>query len=112
MLLKFRSMAANAEAGRGPAWAAKHDSRVTRVGRIIRMLRVDELPQLLNVLKGDMSLIGPRPERPHFVAQLSEVIPSYPDRHWVKPAMTVWAQVNFPYGASVEDARMKLSYDL
>lgn len=112
MLLKFRSMGMNAEAGRGPAWAVKHDSRVTRVGRIIRMLRVDELPQLLNVLKGDMSLIGPRPERPHFVAQLSEVIPSYPDRHWVKPGITGWAQVNFPYGASVEDARMKLSYDL
>lgn len=81
LLLKFRSMVADAEAGRGPTWAAKDDSRVSRVGRMIRLMRIDELPQLLNVLKGDMSLIGPRPERPHFVAQLSELIPAYSDRH-------------------------------
>jgi sugar transferase (PEP-CTERM system associated) len=112
MLFKFRSMMVDAEAGRGPAWAVKNDPRATRVGRFIRLMRIDELPQLINVLKGEMSLIGPRPERPHFVAQLSEAIPSYSSRHWVKPGITGWSQVNFPYGASVEDARMKLSYDL
>ncbi len=111
-LLKFRSMTPDAEAGRGPAWADKNDPRVTGVGRVIRSLRIDELPQLINVLRGEMSLIGPRPERPHFVAQLARAIPHYGDRHWVKPGITGWAQVNFPYGASLDDARMKLSYDL
>lgn len=110
-LLKFRSMRADAEA-RGPAWAAQSDPRVTRVGWFMRRTRIDELPQLLNVLRGEMSFIGPRPERPHFVEQLAEVIPHYRDRALVKPGLTGWAQVNFPYGASVEDARMKLSYDL
>jgi sugar transferase (PEP-CTERM system associated) len=110
-LLKFRSMQVDAEA-RGPAWAAHCDPRVTRVGAVIRRLRIDELPQLINVLKGEMGFVGPRPERPHFVDQLAEVIPFYRDRACVKPGITGWAQVNYPYGASTEDARQKLSYDL
>lgn len=110
-LLKFRSMRSNAEAS-GPKWAQQKDPRVTRVGSFMRRTRIDELPQLLNILTGEMSFIGPRPERPHFVQQLSEVIPSYSERSRVKPGLTGWAQVNFPYGASVEDARAKLSYDL
>ena len=110
-LLKFRSMRVDAEA-RGPAWAVQRDPRVTRVGAFIRRTRIDELPQLVNVLRGEMSFVGPRPERPHFVAQLSEVIPFYRDRSSVRPGITGWAQVNFPYGASIEDAREKLSYDL
>ena len=110
-LLKFRSMRADAEA-RGPVWAARSDPRVTRVGAIIRLLRIDELPQLLNVLRGRMSFIGPRPERPHFVVQLERALPFYRERSMVKPGLTGWAQVNYPYGASVEDARAKLSYDL
>ena len=110
-LLKFRSMRQDAEA-RGPAWAQQQDPRVTRVGAFIRRTRIDELPQLINVLKGEMGFVGPRPERPHFVDQLAEVIPFYRDRACVKPGITGWAQVNYPYGASVEDARQKLSYDL
>jgi len=110
-LLKFRSMQADAEM-RGPAWAAQRDPRVTRVGSFIRRTRIDELPQLINILQGTMSFIGPRPERPHFVEQLAKVIPHYEQRARVKPGLTGWAQVNFPYGASVEDARVKLSYDL
>ena len=111
-LLKFRSMRADAEAGGTPRWAARKDDRVTRVGRLIRSTRIDELPQLLNVLTGDMSLVGPRPERPHFVEQLTAVIPFYAERARVKPGITGWAQVKYPYGASVEDAREKLSFDL
>jgi sugar transferase (PEP-CTERM system associated) len=111
VLLKFRSMCLDAERG-GPIWAAQRDSRVTRVGAFIRSTRIDELPQLVNVLRGQMSFIGPRPERPHFVEQLASVIPAYRQRAQVKPGLTGWAQVNYPYGASVEDARMKLSYDL
>ena len=110
-LLKFRSMRSNAEAS-GPKWAQQQDPRVTRVGSFMRKTRIDELPQLVNILRGEMSFIGPRPERPHFVQQLSELIPSYSERSRVKPGLTGWAQVNFPYGASVEDARAKLSYDL
>jgi sugar transferase (PEP-CTERM system associated) len=110
-LLKFRSMHVDAEAG-GPTWAAPRDPRVTRVGAFIRRVRIDELPQLFNVLAGEMSFVGPRPERPHFVDQLAEVIPFYRDRNYVRPGITGWAQVNFPYGASIEDARQKLSYDL
>ncbi|MDP9085503.1 MAG: sugar transferase, partial [Pseudomonadota bacterium] len=110
-LLKFRSMRANAEAS-GPKWAQQRDPRVTRVGSFMRKTRIDELPQLLNILRGEMSFIGPRPERPHFVEQLSEAIPFYHERARVKPGLTGWAQVNYPYGASVEDARAKLSYDL
>lgn len=111
-VLKFRSMSADAEAGGKPRWAQKHDPRITRVGRFIRATRIDELPQLLNIIRGEMSLVGPRPERPHFVEQLTKVIPFYSQRSYVKPGLTGWAQVNYPYGASVEDAREKLAYDL
>ena len=111
-LFKFRSMRVDAEASGDPRWAQQQDPRVTRVGRFIRAMRIDELPQLINVLLGEMSMIGPRPERPHFVEQLSRVIPLYRQRAYVKPGITGWAQVNYPYGASVEDAREKLAYDL
>ena len=108
---KFRSMTVDAEKN-GAVWASAHDARVTRVGRILRKLRIDELPQLWNVLRGDMSFIGPRPERMEFVRRLERVIPFYWVRHSVKPGLTGWAQVCFPYGASEEDARIKLEYDL
>jgi lipopolysaccharide/colanic/teichoic acid biosynthesis glycosyltransferase len=111
-LLKFRSMRADAVAGGTPRWAARGDTRVTRVGAFIRSTRIDELPQLLNVLRGDMTLVGPRPERPHFVEQLAELIPFYNERSYVKPGLTGWTQVNYPYSASVEDAREKLALDL
>lgn len=111
-LYKFRSMTADAEGGGGPLWAQRHDSRITRVGRFIRATRIDELPQLVNVIAGEMSMVGPRPERPHFVEQLTRAIPFYRQRTYVKPGLTGWAQVSFPYGASVEDAREKLAYDL
>jgi lipopolysaccharide/colanic/teichoic acid biosynthesis glycosyltransferase len=93
-------------------WAQANDSRVTRVGRFIRKTRIDELPQLFNVLRGEMSLVGPRPERPSFVEQLTEQIPFYAIRHSVKPGLTGWAQVRFSYGASLADARRKLQFDL
>jgi exopolysaccharide biosynthesis polyprenyl glycosylphosphotransferase len=112
MLNKFRSMSCNAEAEGRPLWAQIGDPRVTRVGRIIRCARIDELPQLLNVLRGEMSMVGPRPERPYFVEQLSASIPFYAARHFVKPGITGWAQVNAPYTASIEDTREKLRYDL
>jgi sugar transferase (PEP-CTERM system associated) len=111
-ILKFRSMRADAEREGGPQWAARRDPRVTRVGAVIRKLRIDELAQIFNVLRGDMSFVGPRPERPHFVANLAAVIPYYHERHWMRPGITGWAQINYPYGASIEDARHKLSYDL
>ena len=111
-LLKFRSMTIDAEQGGAPRWATQQDPRITRMGSFIRPMRIDELPQLLNVLRGEMSMIGPRPERPHFVEQLARIIPFYTERSYVKPGITGWAQVNYPYGASVEDARQKLSYDL
>jgi len=111
-LFKFRSMTADAEAGGSPRWAQRHDPRTTRVGRFIRASRIDELPQLVNVLRGEMSLVGPRPERPHFVEQLTSAIPFYRQRSYVKPGLTGWAQINFRYGASIEDAREKLAYDL
>ena len=110
-LWKFRSMRIDAEKS-GPVWAARHDPRVTRVGAFIRAHRIDELPQLVNVLRGEMSLVGPRPERPIFVEQLTEVIPGFAARSGVLPGLTGWAQVNYPYGASVEDARIKLDHDL
>jgi sugar transferase (PEP-CTERM system associated) len=110
-LMKFRSMRDDAERD-GIRWAANSDPRVTRVGGIIRKFRIDELPQLFNVLKGDMSFVGPRPERPFFVEQLGKQIPFYGERHSVKPGITGWAQVNYPYGASIEDAKHKLAYDL
>jgi sugar transferase (PEP-CTERM system associated) len=110
---KFRSMQVNAEAGTGPVWASKHgDPRVTWVGRWLRRSRLDELPQLWNVLKGDMSFVGPRPERPEFVTSLSRDIPFYGQRHIVRPGLTGWAQVCYTYGASTEDALQKLQYDL
>lgn len=111
-LYKFRSMRVDAEAAGAPRWATRRDDRATRVGRLIRLTRIDEIPQALNVLAGDMSLVGPRPERPAFVEQLARAIPHYDDRAVVRPGITGWAQVNYPYGASVEDARMKLAYDL
>jgi sugar transferase (PEP-CTERM system associated) len=110
-LYKFRSMRTDAESGT-PVWATAHDDRVTRVGRFIRKTRLDELPQLWNVVRGDMSFVGPRPERPFFVNQLAEAIPFYMERHVVKPGLTGWAQVKYRYGSSVEDAMEKLRYDL
>ena len=112
MCLKFRSMCSDAEKDGVARWASKNDARVTRVGAFIRKCRIDELPQLFSVLKGEMSLVGPRPERPSFVAQLREQIPFYDIRHSVKPGVTGWAQVRYSYGASVEDARRKHQYDL
>lgn len=111
-VLKFRSMRQDAEHDGVPQWAKKKDDRVTRVGRIIRLLRIDELPQVFNVFKGDMSFVGPRPERPYFVADLTKKISYYPTRHTVKPGITGWAQIRYPYGATVEDAVQKLQYDL
>jgi sugar transferase (PEP-CTERM system associated) len=112
MCLKFRSMRTDAEKDGVARWAAKNDSRITRIGAFIRKTRIDELPQLLSVLKGQMSLVGPRPERPSFVAQLKEQIPFYDVRHSVKPGVTGWAQVRYSYGASLEDARRKHQFDL
>ena len=109
---KFRSMIANAEEKSGPVWAKDHDDRVTRVGHIIRKLRIDEIPQLWNVLKGEMSFVGPRPERRFFVEKLEKQIPYYSERFSVKPGITGWAQVCYPYGSTVEDAIQKLNYDL
>jgi sugar transferase (PEP-CTERM system associated) len=111
-VLKFRSMRTDAEKVGQPQWAAPNDSRVTRVGRVIRKLRIDELPQVINVLRGDMSFVGPRPERPYFVKQLADQIPFFLNRHTVKPGITGWAQIRYPYGSSVEDAVQKLQYDL
>jgi sugar transferase (PEP-CTERM system associated) len=110
-LIKLRSMRIDAEAG-GAQWASKEDPRVTRIGRIIRKLRIDELPQAWTVLKGEMSFVGPRPERPEFVDDLEDKLPFYAERHMVKPGITGWAQINYPYGASIEDSRHKLEYDL
>ena len=111
-VIKFRSMRRDAEKDGKPVWAMAKDNRVTRVGQIIRKLRIDELPQLFSVLKGDMSLVGPRPERPFFVDQLTKEIPFYAVRHSVKPGVTGWAQVRYHYGATVEDSAEKLQYDL
>lgn len=109
---KFRSMRQDAESMSGPTWASSSDARVTRVGRILRTLRLDELPQFINVLRGEMSLVGPRPERPHFVKMLKEQIPFYDLRHTIRPGITGWAQVSAAYGASVEESQIKLEYDL
>lgn len=110
-IVKFRSMTTDAEKN-GPQWASKNDNRVTRWGKIMRATRIDELPQLWNVLRGEMSFVGPRPEREYFIQQLEKEIPYYNLRHTVKPGLTGWAQVMYPYGASVEDAYRKLQYDL
>lgn len=111
MVMKFRSMRTDAEKS-GPVWASEHDDRTTRVGRIIRKLRIDEIPQFWNIVRGDMDFVGPRPERPHFVSQLAQEIPYYEQRHLIAPGLTGWAQIKYPYGASIEDARQKLQYDL
>jgi sugar transferase (PEP-CTERM system associated) len=111
-LFKLRSMRSDAESVGGAVWAQENDPRVTRVGRIIRTTRLDELPQAWNVLKGDMSFVGPRPERPTFVDDLEKKLKYYAERHMVKPGITGWAQINYPYGASLEDSRHKLEYDL
>jgi exopolysaccharide biosynthesis polyprenyl glycosylphosphotransferase len=108
---KFRSMRVDAES-RGIQWASRGDSRVTKCGSLLRQLRIDELPQLFAVLAGELSLIGPRPERPELEVDLEEVIPHYRIRHWIRPGLSGWAQVNYPYGASVEDSKAKLSFDL
>jgi len=112
MLYKFRTMREDAESATGAVWAQKDDPRVTRLGKYLRKFRLDEIPQLYNVLVGDMSFIGPRPERPEFVEKLKEAIPYYSERHCVKPGITGWAQIKYPYGASVEDSTEKLRYDL
>jgi sugar transferase (PEP-CTERM system associated) len=112
-LLKFRSMKVSAELSSGPVWSSpRGDPRVTRLGRFLRKVRFDELPQLINVLRGEMSFVGPRPERPEFVELLAPVIPYYDERHTVYPGITGWAQINFPYGSTLEDAEEKLEYDL
>lgn len=111
-IYKFRSMRNDAEKGGVPKWAAQNDDRITRIGRILRKLRIDELPQIFNVFKGDMSFVGPRPERPYFVDKLAEDIPYYKCRHTVKPGITGWAQVRYAYGATIEDSLEKLQYDL
>jgi exopolysaccharide biosynthesis polyprenyl glycosylphosphotransferase len=111
LIWKFRSMRHDAEKS-GPQWAQADDPRISRVGRWLRKTRIDEFPQLINVLKGEMSLVGPRPERPVFVQDLRKIIPYYDLRHTVRPGITGWAQVKFRYGASEEDAHMKLQYDL
>ena len=111
LIYKFRTMCLDAEKD-GAQWAAVDDPRVTRLGRLLRLTRLDELPQLWNVVKGDMSLVGPRPERPEFVEHLSRSIPFYDQRHLLPPGLTGWAQILYRYGASEEDARHKLAYDL
>jgi sugar transferase (PEP-CTERM system associated) len=111
-VIKFRSMRTDAEADGNAVWAIDNDQRVTRVGRVIRKIRVDEIPQFWNIIKGEMSFVGPRPERPHFVKQLAHEIHYYEHRHLVAPGLTGWAQIKYPYGASVDDAIQKLQYDL
>jgi lipopolysaccharide/colanic/teichoic acid biosynthesis glycosyltransferase len=111
-MLKFRSMRPDAEAATGAVWAQQNDPRTTRVGRFLRESRLDELPQLWNIIRGDMSLIGPRAERPEFDATLANQIKFYRERYLIKPGLSGWAQINYPYGSSVQDAIQKLQYDL
>jgi lipopolysaccharide/colanic/teichoic acid biosynthesis glycosyltransferase len=111
-LAKFRSMRVDAEDQSGPVWATEADPRITRVGRWLRGLRLDELPQLWSVIRNDMSLVGPRPERPYFVEELERRIPHFAERHTVKPGVTGWAQINHSYGNSLDDAFIKLQHDL
>jgi lipopolysaccharide/colanic/teichoic acid biosynthesis glycosyltransferase len=110
-IFKLRTMRVDAESA-GAVWAREADPRITRVGVFLRRTRIDEMPQLFNVLRGDMSLVGPRPERPSFIDRLARELPLYHERHMVKAGLTGWAQINYPYGASLDDARSKLSYDL
>jgi lipopolysaccharide/colanic/teichoic acid biosynthesis glycosyltransferase len=110
-IIKYRTMVKNAEKN-GAVWSKKGDVRITPFGRFLRSSRLDEMPQFLNILKGEMSLIGPRPERPHFVRQLSQTLPFYETRHIIKPGLTGWAQVNTRYGSSIDDSLLKLQYDL
>jgi sugar transferase (PEP-CTERM system associated) len=112
LVYKFRTMREGAEALTGPKWASENDPRITRVGKFLRMTRLDEIPQLWNVLRGDMGFVGPRPERPEFVEWLTKEIPYYPARHVIRPGVTGWAQVKYRYGNTVEDAKEKLQYDL
>lgn len=112
VIFKFRTMRHDAEKHSGAVWAKENDPRITRLGRFLRKTRIDEIPQLINVLTGDMSIVGPRPERPEFIRTLREQVPYYSERHFVKPGITGWAQVCYPYGSSVEDALEKLRYDL
>jgi lipopolysaccharide/colanic/teichoic acid biosynthesis glycosyltransferase len=111
-ILKFRSMRVDAEAAGQAVWATKHDPRITPVGRMLRKTRLDEVPQLINVLRGEMNIVGPRPERPSIVVRLREHVGEYPMRHRVKPGITGWAQINHSYDASIEDVRTKVRYDL
>ena len=111
-IIKFRSMQIDAEKHGGPQWAAANDLRITAIGAFIRKTRIDEVPQIFNVIKGDMSFVGPRPERAFFAGSLAQSMPFYGERHRVKPGITGWAQLNYDYGASIEDARRKLEYDL
>ena len=110
-LWKIRSMRIDSEKN-GALWSNKGDKRVTRVGRFIRKFRIDELPQLVSVIAGELSLVGPRPERPELEEEIERIVPNYRIRHWIKPGLTGWAQVCYPYGASIEDSRMKLGYDM
>jgi sugar transferase (PEP-CTERM system associated) len=110
-IFKFRSMCSDAERGQAQ-WASQNDPRITRVGRVLRRTRLDEVPQLFNVLRGDMSLVGPRPERPEFVTELADQLPYYTERHLARPGLTGWAQINYKYGSTVDDAKSKLLYDL
>lgn len=111
-ILKFRSMRTDAEAAGQAVWATKHDPRITPIGQVIRKTRLDEIPQLINVLRGEMNIVGPRPERPSIVVRLREHIPEYPNRHRVKPGITGWAQINHSYDSCIEDVRTKVKYDL
>jgi lipopolysaccharide/colanic/teichoic acid biosynthesis glycosyltransferase len=111
-VFKFRSMRTDAESGTGAVWAQRNDPRVTSIGGFLRKMRLDEIPQLFNVLRGEMSLVGPRPERPEFVRELSERIPYYRQRHCVRPGITGWAQISHKYGDTLEDTMVKLEYDL
>jgi lipopolysaccharide/colanic/teichoic acid biosynthesis glycosyltransferase len=112
VLYKFRTMREDAESATGAVWSQKNDPRITRLGRFLRKARLDEIPQLYNVFRGDMSFIGPRPERPEFIEALKELVPYYSERHFVKPGITGWAQVKYAYGSSIEDTIEKLRYDL